>query len=188
MGTYADEIARQYAVQQYEATLNISGAILSVRHFFSGNDELTVTVYFKNPFPILREFRVYLLDTNKNIIDKEPDFSWKNVSGNASSTITVNTIGRIGTARDLGGEYTVELREQGMGVVDSKTVSLVTGEVIGLSAGIVSPDTPPPTSTPSLVPKESKFDLGSFFTGAGTGIGVTGVIAIAAVIVLLARR
>ena len=101
------------------------GEITDVAHEIDG-DELDVHVTFKNTGDLKCYYKVYLYNDSAMTqeIDKEPDIYGTGVESGDSETIDVTTDWHAWDINDLGGEYTVELREDDYGTMDAETVSL----------------------------------------------------------------
>jgi len=178
-------------------SLGNNGAILRVNHVISG-DELVVSVLVGSKSDS-GEFRVYLYDSQGALVNKEPDFFWKNIGYGQTETITVSSKGHYFDIDDFKGGYSVRLYTQGMAFEDEKAVSLFTGDKQEVQpSGVTSPDTGTPFipegspttgggsgGLPYDPPTEGgSFDFGDFFKGLGTG----GLIALAVGAVLLLKK
>jgi len=81
-----------------------------------GND-LVVDVNFRNTGSVECELRVYLLRSNGDVVDKEPDLFWDDFGPGERGSYTVR--GSVGEFAD--NIYKIELRDQHRGVVYART-------------------------------------------------------------------
>jgi len=95
------------------------GEIINVVAIIDG-DDLEAVVFFKNTGQVLCEFRVFLLNSNGDVVDKEPDLYWGNFDPGEIGSYTVS--GSVDEFAD--GTYRIELRDQHSGVVDDGTETM----------------------------------------------------------------
>jgi hypothetical protein len=101
--------------------------ITSLNHSFQG-DEITVNVSLYNNSNQTEEIRVFLYTANGDLVDKEPDFFWKNISSGGTASFTLKTAWKLADVDTLGGAYRVSVITQAGFVQDSRVVSLYTGQ------------------------------------------------------------
>ena len=98
-------------------------------------DTLEVGVNFKNTGTEFCDFRVFLLKSNGDKVDKEPDVGWSSTPVGEEGSETVS--GSLSKFSD--GTYNIELRDQHAGVVDTgagtiSTADICAGEIVDVIA------------------------------------------------------
>lgn len=96
------------------------GQIIDINQEVRGN-ELYLKVTIKNTSDLSKKFRVVLLTGNGRLVDTEPYSSWKGVATGGKTTLPLSAAWNLEwTDVDKGGNYSVELREQSAGTVDTQ--------------------------------------------------------------------
>lgn len=141
-----------------------------------GGDEIKINAQIKNNSSVTKEYRVFVYNPSGALLDKEPDFSWKNASAGQSINIAVNSQFDLSwSINDVFPSFRVRVFEQSEGLVAERLVYLNSGEIKDTQPSLddtQNPDIAPPVdnSTGTNVGNES----GQPYTpgnGNGSGFG-----------------
>jgi len=168
-------------ITQPSTPANAPQRFVNVNHTLTADDEISVTANIENNTTSTKEYRVKLYSMNNILLDKEPDFFWKNIKAGQRETITLKSgFDASWDTNTMGEGYILELWEQKDGLVDTYKWTNEGGaehDVAPPSATDLLYGTSPeneatndPSSGGVQIPVSSGggFDLGSFFGGGAS--------------------
>jgi len=162
---------------------------VSVSWVPTGKDEIEIQITVRNKTQSTREYRAFVYNSSGLLLDKEPDFSWKNVkSGSIESWLVKSSFDASWDINNVFPVFRVSVHEQNSGEVGNIIVNLQEGSSIESPEQEITTPLQAPPIQDSLIPLPGgglpiippEEDGLSFGLGLGTGgIGIAAIALIA---------